>query len=167
MAFPVEGGEPWQHGERKTLVQNSDGSVTRRLVNGEYDITLSTPKEGEGGTTVVVKDRAGKELYSGPYMTVKEKDAVPQEYSALVKNLWDTERVSDGGAGPNGTMTRVDAAHRITVSRKGDEMRLRVVEVESGKVIYDGPADSDDAKNLPADVQGKVKALEEKMQLQK
>ncbi|HUO10514.1 MAG TPA: PDZ domain-containing protein [Phycisphaerae bacterium] len=163
-----EGAAPWQHGLRKTIVANGDGSMVRRLVNGEYDITLETSKEGV--STVVVKDRDGKEIYDGPYTTAKEKSEVPAEVAPLVKDLEQVGQVSPGdgaeGTTSRGEITRVDSKYRITLKRDGNEKHLTVAEVDAGKVLYDGPADSEEVKKLPQEIQDKVKALEEKARMQ-
>jgi hypothetical protein len=168
MAGGDEGGVPWQRGVRKTVVANGDGSLVRRLVNGEYDITLDTNKDG--ATTVIVKDSTGKELYDGPYTTAKDKEGVPAEVAPLVQNLEQTGEMTPGSAPGGGTsraeITRVDAQHRITLKRDGNEKHLTVTEVDTGKVLYDGPADSDDVKQLPQEIQDKVKALKEKARMQ-
>jgi len=154
---------------RKTVVVNGDSSITRRLMDGQNDITLTTTKDGQ--TNVVVKDRAGNETYSGPYTTDEDKAKVPADVAAKVQDLAASGHVVGDDAAAHlsvGTVTRSDDDQEITLKRTETGKSLVVKDVKTGKVIYDGPANSDDdLKGLPADVAEKVKALEQKVQLTK
>ena len=158
-----EGDQPWQHGQRKTLSVNADGSTTRRLVNNQYDITLTTARDN--AATLLIKHQAAKELFNGPYTTDEEKQKLPADLAPLVKDLAAT---APGLAAPSAhaAIARIDAQHRITLQQNGTEKRLTVIEVPTNKTLYDGP-DADEVNTLPADVRAKIQALEQKAQLPK
>ncbi|MGN6369549.1 MAG: S1C family serine protease [Phycisphaerae bacterium] len=157
---PGAGALQWQHGQRKTVTANPDGSTTRRLLNDHYDITLTTSRDNT--STLLVKDNAGHELFNAPYTTDADKQKLPPDLAPLVKDLADTQ--SDVAIPTaHAAITRVDAHHRITLQQNGPDRRLTVTELPSNKTLYDGPPDSPDIHNLPQDVQQKIQALEAKV----
>ncbi len=61
----------------------SSSSVHMSDANG----TIVVSSNSQTGTTVHVTDAAGKVLYSGPYNTQEEKDAVPEAVRERLKNI--------------------------------------------------------------------------------
>ena len=61
----------------------STSSVRMSDANG----TIVVSSSSQAGTTVHVTDSAGKVLYSGPYNTPEEKEAVPEAVRERLKNI--------------------------------------------------------------------------------
>jgi hypothetical protein len=55
------------------------------------------------------------------------------------------------------TLTHADKDHEITVKGDASGRHLAVKDLQSGKTLYDGPAAPEQWKDLPADVQKKIK----------
>ena len=85
VAVPIDGGPGWQRGVRKTVVTSASGTVTRTLIDGENEITLTTAADGK--SELVIKDKNNKEQYRGDYTTEENRAKVPGQYVAELKDL--------------------------------------------------------------------------------
>ncbi len=159
---PPEVDQPWQHGQRITVSLNPDGSARRHLVNGQYDITLTTTRDN--AATLLINDNAGKELFNAPYTTDAEKQKLPPDLAPLVKDLAATNPAITVPS-THAAITRFDNQHRITLQQNGTEKRLTVIELPSNKTLYDGPPDAEEVNTLPPDVLEKIHAVEQKAQI--
>jgi hypothetical protein len=184
MPMPFDGASngttgwgPWQRGSRKTVFTAPDGTITRTLKDGQHAITLTTTPQGE--TRLVIQDMAGHELYGAPYMTDADKAAVPADCAKAVQELASTSPHAVVGSPNTGetaspsasaTMVRSDADQQMVLkierSENGAELQksLRVKDVKSGKILFDGPVDTDEElAALPAVIAEKMKWMEQKM----
>jgi hypothetical protein len=164
------GGGAWQRGSRKMIFTAPDGTVTRTLKDGVHEIALTTSAQGE--TRLVIRDLAGHEMYSAAYMTDADKAAVPADCVPAVQAL---AAIAPQGAilpaAPSvqqsmAKMTRSDAQQQIVLTLNGPHKTLWVKEMKTGKVIFDGPVDTQEqTAALPPEVAEKMKWMEQKMGL--
>jgi hypothetical protein len=169
------GWEPWQRGSRKTVFTAPDGTTTRTLKDGTHDIALTTSPQGE--TRLLIKDAAGHPLYAGPYMTDADKAAVPRDCAKAVQELAAiTARAAVGtNTSPaanrppaTATMVRSDADHQMVLKTENGRKTLRVKDVQTGKILFDGPVDTDEEiAALPSPIAEKMKWMQQKMGLGK
>ncbi|BDS05107.1 hypothetical protein NT6N_01470 [Oceaniferula spumae] len=89
-------------GGTSVSIQDDKGSVTMKTVNGKKE--------------VIVRDKAGKVVFEGPYETEQDKAAVPDDISERIK--------------------------RVDVNFKGNGMRLQI---GPGGIMPPQPADEDEA----------------------
>ncbi len=167
---PIDGSAGWQRGIRKTIATSPNGAVTRTLIDGQNEITLTTDPDGQ--SVLIIKDTNNTEHYHGPYTTDDDKTKVPAQYADAVKNLVAgsprvTLRGLNGTASPPAFgmhATRADAEHEITLTLTNQGKSAVVKDVKTGTVLYEGPVNTDDElKSLPAGVADKIKTLEAKM----
>jgi hypothetical protein len=175
------------HQMGSSVKMGSDGSETRTLSDDQNTITLHREKDKNGDETpmhLLVKDRDGTTIYDGlldqaslaPEIQKKVDDLRKQDRRVMIR--------ADGPAGPgriqaggiifNGApegassssvkVTRADGQDIISMrfeSRPGEKIRtLRVQDAQTGKVLFDGPIQSDeDLKSLPPAILEKVNKL--------
>jgi PDZ domain len=161
-------GGPWQHGSRKTIITSPDGTVIRTLKDGTHEITLTTPPPPQGETRLLIKDAAGHQLYEGGYTTDADKAAVPADCAKAVEELAAANPPATGApASPQqsaATMVRSDAEDQIVLKVDGTEKSLRVKDVKTGKILFDGPVNTDEEVTaLPPGIAEKMKWMEQKM----
>lgn len=63
-------------------VMDDEGSVTIKVTNGNHE--------------VIVKDKAGKVLFEGPYETPQDKAAVPDDYRERIENIDFLTKMKNG-----------------------------------------------------------------------
>lgn len=154
---------------------NGDGSSVRRQVDEQNDISVM--KRADGKETLSVKDREGHVLYDGPGDAL-DKANLPAEVVKKIEDLrqkpnsiqWHaggapgTSGAEGGAATRTFTANRKDDKYDITLKSNAGGRHLTVKEIGSGKVVFDGPANTDDEmKALPAEVREKVQAMLEKI----
>jgi hypothetical protein len=141
---------------------NPDGTLSRRIIDEQNDITLTRNKDGK--ETLLVKDRQNHTLYEG---TADKADLEPD----VMKKIHELQhpsgmivRVPTDSTGPRTlSATRVDDQYQITLSSEGHGYHILAKDLKGAKV-FEGPADSDaDFKAMPADIAEKVKAMLEKI----
>ena len=157
---PIDGGEGWQRGIRKSIVDSKDGAITRKFNDGQNEITLTTTPDGQ--SNVIIKNETGKEVFSGPYTTDEDKKHVPPEFAGKIQDLQAsaarvTLQTSNGKTGStltadSVTITRMDADQSITLTITGKGKSVIAKDAKSGDTLYDGPAGSNEdfGKCLPA-----------------
>jgi hypothetical protein len=160
--------------QRTSMHVKPDGTIEKTLVDDDLNIDLKQAADGK--KTLVVKDRAGKELYNGAYDTAEDKTHVPVAAAAKVAALDEgvslqpmggpagQSLATTPGQGATGTvMTRVDDQHAI-VLEVNDGHKKATVRDQKGTIIFDGPVDTQKQLNaMPPDVAVKVKAMEAKL----
>lgn len=80
--------------QQQSLSMPPVGKVASSVTRGGSSVFLSDgngsiiiKSDSDNGTMIKVTDRTGKVLYSGPYNTPEEKEAVPAEIKPRLKNL--------------------------------------------------------------------------------
>jgi hypothetical protein len=163
------GAAPGWNMQHATAQVQTDGSSVKHLVDDQHDIEITRTRQGPA--TVVIKDRAGKELYRGPYETADDKTKVPADLAAKVKRLDEgvpavTLSLSGRGnlAAQSVVFTRTDDAHVMGLRMDKDGKVLTVKDAKTGAVLFDGPINTDEErKTLPADVLPKLQAMEQRL----
>jgi hypothetical protein len=150
------------HSSGMSVHVDSDGTSIRTLVDDENDIRLTTHGDQ---TDLVVKDHDGNVIYSG----AADSADLPPNIKAKVDTLKNHASIRIGAPAhaTGSSLSRSDDQHQITLHIDKAGRLLIVKDVKTGKELFNGPyATDDDLKNLPADVQAKVKALGEKARLE-
>lgn len=174
----IDGGPGWTPARRVT-VHAENGATTRVLSDEEHVITLKVDKEGKKTLSAErVKDK--EVVFSGPVDTDEERKKVPAAVAEKLKQL-EVGRVTikaDGegglviaGEGPDAktihakgiqvwTVARADDEHTLSLTGTPGDKRL-VVKDKAGKVIFDGPVNTEEErKKVPAEVLKKLERME-------
>ena len=122
------------------------------LSDNEHNLTM-TLRNGE--KYLVAKDRNGKVVFEGPVQTDEQKKSVPPE---ILKKLARMEEATKAGA--KGEVRINDGVHDLAVSTEDGKRHLVAKDAKSGKVLFDGPIDTDEQRNaVPKDIREKLKAM--------
>ena len=157
----------WQSSSRMTISSHADGSVTRTLVDNQCDITLTTTTSG---TTLLVKDHAGHELYNGPFQTEDDKKKVPAEIVVKVDNLVQSSphllqnNEMKRSMEQSVSITRSDNEYQLTLTINQVGRTLVAKDNKTGKSVFDGPVDTVQQRSaLPAEVAQRLMIMEAKI----
>jgi hypothetical protein len=179
------------HASGNSVKTDADGSQVRSHVDDQYSIVLTRDKSG--AMNLLITDHAGDEIYNGAADQAnleaelqKRVDDLKSQTSRVTIRMIGPEGQNQIDAG-NITFTPLndwiqfkgDATNAVTVTRSDDQYQitlhmdnqagkptrtLKVFDKKLGKMIFDGPAQTDDdLRSLPADVLDKVRKLRTKM----
>ena len=148
-------------------------AATMAMSDGEHTLNITT---NEGGRVLVAKDSDGKVVFEGPIQTDEQRKAVPPEILAKLEKM----EQAVPGAPPAGAMPwfirqvpphqsrapAIDAAtaevsihdgeHDLKISTRAGKRHL-VAKDSGGKVLFDGPIDTDEQlKAVPEPIRKKV-----------
>lgn len=101
-AGPMPEGVPWQRSQRVTVKAQPDGSTVKTFSDGQQTLTMTSTPDGK--VALVAQDKDGKELFNGPINTAAERQKIPADVAAQLKQM---------GGGSDAGQLRMDAEHRI------------------------------------------------------
>jgi hypothetical protein len=137
-------------GMMNTMVMNGGGGVAVTNVNGEIqkvwsdDQTVLNLKIKNGKpVTLIVKDKAGKEIFNGPIDTEEQRRAVPADLQQKLKSAEGAGPMQYGFGDPRGV-----ARARVRVLTSTERDTLMVARIEKGKATYVLAFNTTDGKTL-------------------
>jgi len=133
----------------------ADGSTFRTVFDGTNNFTFTTRGNA---TTLVVKNSSGNVLFDGPYTTDDDKAKVPADLAAEITRFTAVSLSFRNNAAAS-VSHYADGTLDVAITRSGGKISL-VVKDPAGKVLFDGPYNTDAEKaKVPSDIAGKVAGL--------
>lgn len=155
-AFTVDGGGGM-------AVTNIDGKIQSVWSDDQNSVNLQI-KNGKA-TSMIVRDKAGKEIFNGPVETAQQRQALPGN---LAQKLEKAEAALPQPTGAH----QAAARNRVLTSTEGDTLLIARFEKEKaiyvfafnttdGKTLFEGPTTNDEQrKAVPQAVEKQLELLE-------
>jgi hypothetical protein len=185
----LNGGPAWQAAGRVS-VKTENGVTTKTMTDAEQTLALVIDKDGKKTLSVENKKAGGDPkndeiVFSGPVDTDDQKGKLPAGVGEKLKRLESDNRLGglkiygiqgmpigagggvqimgNGGGHSTVAMSRSDGEHTLEL-RVVDGDRHLVVKDKDGKVIFDGPVNTEEEmKKLPAGVAAKLEKMQVKV----